>query len=101
MEWKSATIADVIQIVKNDLANCTPEQSSVFEVYRVDPYLAPITRFGDAEHVVVIARNSNEVIYWEDVEEGFGRAEVDANGLILEQDCNQNDLGSALNPWIK
>jgi len=48
-----------------------------------------------------VARKEGWVIYWEDVEEGFGVSLVGADGKILEQDCSQNDLGLALNAWIE
>jgi hypothetical protein len=48
----------------------------------------------------VIAQKGNQVIYWEDIEEGFGVSPISADGPILRQDCNQNDLGLALNVWI-
>ena len=64
------------------------------------PHLAPIDRWGNLEYVVVVAKNGNQVIYWEDIEEGFGISAIDAGGKVLEQDCNQNDLGLALNAWI-
>jgi hypothetical protein len=51
--------------------------------------------------VVVVARKANEVIYWEDVEEGFGVFALGPEGNILEHDCNQNSLGLALNNWIE
>jgi hypothetical protein len=38
-------------------------------------------------------------MYWEDIEEGFGISAVDADGRILERDCNQSDLVRALNAW--
>jgi hypothetical protein len=82
------------------LANCDREQAAVFEAYRVEPRLAPIIRYGKLENVVVIAQKGNQVIYWEDVEEGFGVSPVSTAGQILQQDCNQKDLGPALNAWI-
>jgi hypothetical protein len=49
---------------------------------------------------VVVARNGGEVVYWEDVEEGFNLSPIDNNGLIVEHSCNQDDLGIALRPWL-
>lgn len=99
MEWKPAGIEDVKRIVDAGLIECDREQEAAFQTYRVEPYLAPITRCGKLESVVVVARKGNCVIYWEDIEEGFGVSGVSADGTILEQDCSQNDLGLALNPW--
>lgn len=101
MEWKPATIEEVIQILKSDLVKCNSEQTVAFENYHIEPYLAPISRFGSLEYVVVVAKKGDQVIYWEDVEEGFGISPIDNNGMVLQQDSNQNSLGLALNEWIK
>ncbi len=102
MDWKPATIEDVERIVQTDLAKCNEQQTAAFETYRVEPCLARILRAGKVESVVVVAHKGNQVIYWEDVEEGFGVSAISAEGqIILEQDCSQNDLGLALNFWIE
>jgi hypothetical protein len=101
MEWKSASIEDVKQIVQDDLAECDGEQVAAFNRYAVKPYVAPILRYGEMESAVVVARKDNEVIYWEDVEEGFNISPVAADGRILEHWCNQDTLNIALNSWIE
>lgn len=101
MIWKPATIEEVRQIVQRDLASCSHEQLSLFERYRIQPYVAPIVRSGNLESVVVIAQRGQEVIYWEDIEEGFEVSPLDSNGRILETGCNQNDLRIALDAWVK
>jgi hypothetical protein len=67
MEWKPATIEIVKKIVENDLAECDDEQVCAFERYAIQPFLAPIARYGKAESVIVVAQTRDEVIYWEDV----------------------------------
>jgi hypothetical protein len=71
MEWKPATSEDVTKILQNDLARCDDCQIATFERYAVKPYSAPIFRYGRMESVIVVARNGDEVIYWEDVEEAL------------------------------
>ena len=65
MEWKPATIDEVKEIV-TDLKKCNADQVAVCQQYSVEPLLAPIVRNGKEESVVVVARKSNEVIYWEE-----------------------------------
>lgn len=101
MQQHSATIEAVNKLVADDLSLCDPQQVATFEQYAVQPYLAPIVRYGNTETVVVVARRGNEVIYWEDVEEGFNSSPIDADGRILEHWCNQDELGLALNGWIE
>lgn len=101
MEWTPASIEEVKQILQADLEGCDEEQLAVFEKYAVAPYSAPIIRYDNEETVVVVARKGNQVIYWEDVEEGFNVSKIDETGLILEHWCNQDELCGALNNWIE
>ena len=101
MPWRPATIEDVKEVLKLDLKECNPQQITTFQQYSVDPYFASILRYGKREQVVVVAEKSGEVMYWEDVEEGFNISPVGPNGNILEHWCNQDDLGIALNEWIE
>lgn len=100
MGGKPATVDQVRDIVKHELSNCDDEQLAAFRRYAVEPYIAPIVRYGKTEAVVVIAREGVEAIYWEDVEEGFNVSPVAEDGHILEHWCNQDELGHALNFWI-
>ena len=61
------------EILQQDLAVCDAEQKAAFHRYGVEPYAAPIVRNDQSETVIIVARKENEVIYWEDVEEGFQR----------------------------
>jgi hypothetical protein len=99
MDWRAATIDEVSKIVDRDLKDCGDEQAATFSRYRVDLHLAPLSRYGRDESVVVVARRRNEVIYWEDVEEGFNRSTVGDDGRILQHLCNQDDLCLALSAW--
>jgi hypothetical protein len=101
MEWHPPTIDEVRDILKADLEKCDPQQIAIFQQYSVDPYFAPILRYGKLEKVVVVAQKSGEVMYWEDVEEGFNISPVGSDGRVLEHWCNQDALGIALNHWIE
>ena len=83
MEWKPATIEEVKDIVQRDLAECDVEQQETFRRYAVEPYFTSIQRYGNLDNVVVVARKENEVIYWEDVEEGFSVSPLAEDGRIL------------------
>ncbi len=100
-EWQPATIEEVKRIVEKDLRECDAEQIATFKRYAVEPYVAPIVRYGKMESVVVIARRGDEVIYWEDVEDGFNVSPSDRDGRILEHWCNQDELAFALNAWVE
>ena len=99
-EWRPATVEEVKNIVEQDLKECDVEQVAAFKRYAVEPYVAPIIRYGKVESVVVIARRRDEAIYWEDVEEGFNISPIGPDGRILEHWCNQDELRFALDAWI-
>jgi hypothetical protein len=65
-EWRPATVEEVKTIVEEDLRQCDAEQVAALNRYAVEPYVAPIIRYGKVESAVVIARRGDEVIYWEE-----------------------------------
>jgi hypothetical protein len=100
-EWQPASIEQVRELVARDLLDCDKEQLALFNRCTVEPYTAPITRHGNRDTAVVVARNGSEVIYYEDEEDGFNVSPVGADGQILEHWCNQDELKYALNYWIE
>ena len=99
--WQPATIAKVKEIVARDLKACDREQLAAFDKYRVAPFSAPIVRYRKRRSVVVVARNGDQVIDYEDIEDGFNVSPVSPDGWVLEHWCNQDKLGFALNAWIE
>ena len=100
-DWQPATIEEVNDIVAGDLKDCDAEQLATFGKYRVEAFSAPIVRYGQPESVVVVARNGDQVIYYEDVEDGFNVSPISPDGRVLEHWCNQDELRFALNAWIE
>ena len=49
-------------------------------------------RYGKMETVVVVARNGDRVIYYEDVEDGFNVSPLSSDGQVLEHWCNQDEF---------
>jgi len=62
----------------------------------VVPYVVPIRRFGVVEEVYVVAVFGPDVLYYEDAEEGFELAQLDAESMLSEHRGNQFDLAQAL-----
>lgn len=99
-EWRPIEREELEQIIREDLAACTPEQQAVFERYRVPLRKAPIERYGKLEYVFIVAQRGNEVMYFEDIDEGFNFSPIDAEGKILQHWCNQDELTHALWHWM-
>jgi hypothetical protein len=100
-EWQPASIEYVKQLIDRDLPDCDEEQLALFKRCAVEPYIAPITRYGNSNTVVVVARNGNESSTTRDVEDSFNVSPVGPGGVILEHWCNQDELKFALNYWIE
>jgi hypothetical protein len=101
MAWTATAIEAVKKIIEDDLPMCDDEQLAAFRRYAVEPYLAPIIRHEKMESVVVVARKGDQVIYCEDIEEGFNVSPLSDDGRILKHWCNQDELNLALNEWIE
>jgi hypothetical protein len=56
-DWRPATVDEVNEIVASDLKACDAEQLAAFTKHRVEPFSAPLVRYGKMESVVVVARN--------------------------------------------
>jgi hypothetical protein len=100
MTWQPASIQAVASIVERDLKGLVEQQLDVFRRFSVEPYRAPISRYGEIESVVVVARHGEKVIYWDDVEEGFDVAMIDDAGRIVPSSASQDPLAVAINRWI-
>ncbi|HLV88208.1 MAG TPA: hypothetical protein VKV39_14580 [Candidatus Sulfotelmatobacter sp.] len=100
-DWRPATIEEVNEIVARELKACDAEQLAAFDKYGVEPFSAPIVRYGQTESVAVVARNGDQVIYYEEVEAGFNVSQISHDGRVLEHWCNQDELRFALNAWIE
>ena len=98
--WKPITEDELLDLVRAQLKECTPEQVAAFEKHRVPPYAAPITRNGARESVFVLAVKNGEALYYEDVEDGFNFSPLSPSGEILEHWCNQDELKHALWRWV-
>jgi hypothetical protein len=99
-QWQPATREEVQAILDEDLRDCSPEVRATFDTHRVPLRQAPIVRYGNEEHVYIVAQRDDEVLYWEDVDEGFNFSRLDEDGRIVEHWCNQDSLSTAMQHWM-
>ena len=97
--WEPISASELEQLVAHQLQECPPGLAAVFEAHRVPPFRAPIKRNGRTEAVFVVAQRGAEVMYFEDVEDGFNFSPISPGGEILEHRCNQDELKYALRRW--
>lgn len=98
--WHPISRIELEEIVREQLAECTPEQRETFQRYRVPMRRVGIQRYGKSEHVFLVAQRGPEAMYYEDVEEGFNFSTLDQNGSIRDHRCNQDPLKYALCHWM-
>lgn len=79
--WRPITADELQSLIDEQLLECTDAQRKLFEHYRVPLCSAPIERNGQLESVFIVAQRDNEVMYYEDFEEGFNFSPLTADGL--------------------
>lgn len=100
MTWAPTTQTELESLIKAELEACSKEQKEIFVLYRVPLRKAQIVRCGKPEFIFIVAQRGDEVMYYEDVEEGFNISPLAGDGSIKEHWCNQDDLQHALNWWL-
>jgi hypothetical protein len=98
--WKPLAADELEQIVERELPACEPAQQEAFRQLRIAPRATPIVRGGSVEYVFAVAARGNEVLYYEDVEEGFNVSPLDAGGAIANPGFEQWELRHALHHWL-
>lgn len=97
--WRPITADEMQSLIDEPLKDCTPEQREIFDRYRVALRPTPLERYGQLETVFVVAQRGNEVMYYEDVEDGFNFSPLTADGRVAQHWCNQDELKYALIRW--
>lgn len=99
--WTAATRDEIDEELRRGLDLCSPEQLAFLARVRIEPTLIPIERSGQLERVYMIARTSDRVVFWEDVEEGWEVATPDEDGVIRSYGASQWELPWALRELMK
>jgi hypothetical protein len=94
--WSPATANEVASIIEKDLRECPEALAALFAEIRTPLRSVPITRFGNIEHVFVVAEKNGVVVYYEDVEEGFNLSRLAPDGSIATPRWEQWKLHHAL-----
>lgn len=100
-EWQPITKEELFEIIEEELPCCSQQNRIYFEKIKTDLNSATLIRYGQKETVFIVAKSGNEVIYYEDVEEGFNVSAINGDGEILNHYCNQDSLDLALRKLSK
>ena len=99
--WQPISQAELEALIEKELLDCTDEIKAVFYQYAIPLTRYPIMRYGKLEFVFCAAIRDKEVMYYEDVEEGWNFSLLPQEGEALQHWCNQDELKFALLNWCE
>jgi hypothetical protein len=95
--WQAALLPEVISRIAAEERDFEPIDRAHWEQCRVDPVKARIRRSAEygEESAFIVGRQGQAVIFFDDAQDGFAGAKLDARGML--QDCRfYGDLKHAL-----
>ena len=84
MDWVPVSKETFEAILAEELETLRPEVMRLYEQYAVPPFQQPCVREENSgtEHVFVLAKKEERLLYYDDVEEDFGVAIPDGDGVL-------------------
>jgi hypothetical protein len=84
MDWVPVSKEKFEAILTDELETLRPEVIRLYEQYAVQPFQQPCVREENSgiEHVFVLAKKQQRLLYYDDVEEDFGVAILDGDGVL-------------------
>ena len=96
-DWRAIAEQGIQNLIEAAVAQMTKEQRCLFNLIRVDPMKWSLEKWGDAGGGFwVVAVLGNEVIWYNDIEEGFNCSTYSIYGTIDDYRCNQDELESVI-----
>jgi len=100
MTWEPILKGELEKEIENQFSVFGSEELSFFNSIKIPFEVYQIDREGTLEHVFVIAKYKNMVMFYEDVEEGFEMTIPDKDGVISSYYSNQFELKHVINQLI-
>jgi hypothetical protein len=84
MDWVPVSKESLKVILAEELEALRPEVMRLYEQYAVPPFQLPCLRGENSvtEYVFVLAKKEERLLYYDDVEEDFGVAIPDEDGVL-------------------
>lgn len=97
MNWKPISEADLWDRINSACARMTPEQSKVWEIIKILPQKWKEASYGElGGGFWVVGLIGSQVIWFNDIEDGFNQSTYTEFGEISEYWCNQDELERAV-----
>lgn len=95
--WKPISLEELERLIAEELAECTPEQRERFNSIRGEPTKWQLEPWGnEGGGFWVVARVPGQVLWYNDIEEGFNWSSYSTEGVIGQYWCNQDALRHAM-----
>jgi len=101
-DWVPASKKFVLSLIEQGKQDLSQKDIKFFNKYSVPLEKYKILRNDKVEEVFVVAKKDNQILYYEDVEEGFEITTNFSDKTILEYGgTNQDTLSVAIYKWGK
>jgi hypothetical protein len=98
MGWQSLRREELHALIDRDLPKMRPEQRRLWEAIAVEPEKWRQDPYGEAGGGFwVVALIGREVIWYNDIEDGFNASRYVQHGIIEDYWCNQDELQWVVN----
>jgi hypothetical protein len=95
--WKPISREEIEKLIAEELSECSPEQQELFNSIKVDLKKWQLEPWGnEGGGFWVVAKTPGQVLWYNDIEDGFNWSSCAAEGVIGEYWCNQDELRHAL-----
>jgi hypothetical protein len=97
MDWKPLTRVDLDAIIASGLAGYDDDVRAEWERIRIEPARWQCSPWGDeGGGFWAVAIDDGEVVWFNDIEDGFNRSHFPARGIIGDYRCNQTSFQEIL-----
>lgn len=91
--WKPITIENLANEILSGELDMTDEQRNFWDMIKITPTKWTEKEYGtEGGGFWVVAIFGNEVIWYNDIEEGFNISKYDNYGSIIDYQCSQSEL---------
>src|SRR5262245_48849693 len=93
MEWKSLPREDLEELIANGLQAMDDSVQAAWQAMRIEPEKWQCSPWGDeGSGFWVVAEKDGQVVWYNDIEDGFNISRFTSRGTIAEYACNQTSF---------
>jgi hypothetical protein len=97
--WEPISLEELLALIQAQGARCPSDQLERFQAFRVEPRKVGIERLGTMEQVFVVAQRGEEVVWFDDVEDGFQISVLCTDGNLPPGFVGQYEFHHVIHRW--